>query len=215
MKYGKLMVVSANGRYRVCKCACGKTKKVRVDHLKSGATISCGCVGRTNSRKAKITHGMSHTRVFKIWLGMLDRCKHDRQGHWGRRGIRVCKEWRDSFEAFYRDMGEPPSVRHSIERKNNNGNYEPLNCVWATRKEQARNTTRNTRLTYKGRTATIAEWSEITGLKPSTICVRIYNLKWSIGDALSTPVAAKLPAIKPWIKCEMSRTTWYRKNKQR
>ena len=188
MKYGNLKVLEKDGRYRICKCDCGKKKRVRIDHLKSGATISCGCVGRKNSAKAKITHGMSKTRVFKIWMGMLDRCKNDRDGHWGKRGIIVCKRWRDSFVDFYKDMGEPPTDKHSIDRIDVNGNYEPNNCRWATYKQQARNKRNNTILTLNGYSATLAEWSEITGLKPSTLCVRLYTLGWSAKDALQKPV---------------------------
>lgn len=188
MKYGHLVILEAKGRYRVCRCDCGVIKKVRIDHLKSGATISCGCIGKAHSAAAKITHGMSNTRIFKTWLYMMDRCKNDRQGTYGKRGIRVCRKWRDSFEEFYKDMGDLPSAQHSIDRIDVNGDYEPGNCRWATRIEQARNTRRNTRLILDGHTATIAEWSEITGLKAATICVRLYTLGWSVRDALIKPV---------------------------
>lgn len=188
MKFGSLTILWANGRYRKCRCDCGVEKLVRIDHLKSGAIVSCGCVGKANSAAAKKTHGMSQTKVFKVWLGILDRCKNDRSGNYGKRGIRVCARWRNSFESFLSDVGPMPTPGHSIERKKVNGNYEPDNCIWATRKEQARNTRRNTRLTLDGTSATIAEWSEITGLKASTICVRLYTLGWSVRDALASPV---------------------------
>lgn len=191
MKYGNLTVLEFQGRYRICRCDCGTIKRVRIDHLKDGAIISCGCIGKKNSALAKTKHGMSQTRVFKIWIGMLDRCKNDRQGNYGKRGIIVCQKWKESFEEFYKDMGEPPSKKHSIDRVNVNGNYEPGNCKWSTRTEQARNTTRNTLLTLGNHTATIAEWTDITRIKQSTICVRLYTLGWSVEDALTIPTGQK------------------------
>lgn len=207
--FGSLTVIRDEGRYRVCKCECGVEKRIRIDHLISGATVSCGCVGRRKSAAAKTTHGMSNTRVFKIWLGMIDRCRNDRQGNYGARGIAVCAKWEKSFEAFYADMGDPPSAQHSLDRIDVNGDYEPGNCRWATRNEQARNTTRNTVLTKAGQSMTIAEWSEKTGIKDSTICERIYSLGWSVERALTEP--AKTPRNdKPWLAAGVSRSTWYR-----
>ena len=152
-------------------------------------------------------HGMTSTRVHNIWLGILDRCKNDRAGYYGKRGIQVCDRWR-SFDAFYADMGEPPSSQHSIDRIDVNGHYEPGNCRWATRIEQARNTRANTRLRFMGQELTIAEWSERTGIKPSTICVRLAS-GWSVERALSSPV--RLIRIgAPWKAMGMSRSAWYR-----
>lgn len=213
-EFGQLIVLKKSGKYCLCKCNCGTEKYVRMDHLKSGATKSCGCVGRLNSSLAKTTHGMSHTRIFKIWLGMINRCKNDHSGNYGKRGISVCSRWLDSFDNFYFDMGEPPSTLHSIDRINVNGNYEPNNCQWATRTMQARNTRRNTFLRFRGERKTIAEWAKVTGIKPSTICVRIYNLGWSIDKALSTPSQCRLND-KPWITLGLSRTTYYRRRKAR
>jgi len=159
-------------------------------------------------------HGMSHTRVFKIWLGMIDRCRNDRTGNYGQRGIRVCPQWLDSFENFYSDMGEPPTTRHSIDRKNVNGDYEPDNCRWATRTLQARNTRRNTVLEFHGEKRLIVEWSEETGIKPSTICVRLYNLGWSIEKTLSTPVQQRFRDEKPWKMMGLSRSTYYRRKNE-
>ncbi len=187
MKYGHLVVLESQGRYRICRCDCGTIKKVRIDHLRSGATVSCGCIGRANSAAAKVTHGMTNTHAYKVWCWMLRRCKNDKDAAYGGRGIVICERWRDSFEAFYADMGNPPEGK-SLDRIDVNGNYEPRNCRWANRKEQARNTRRNTYLALNGYTATIAEWSEITGLKPSTICVRLYTLGWSVEDVFTVPV---------------------------
>jgi len=139
---------------------------------------------------------------------MLDRCRNKR-GSYGRRGITVCERWQ-TFEDFFADMGEPPSAEHSIDRIDNNGHYEPGNCRWATRTQQARNTSTNTVLEHDGRAMTIAEWSATTGIKDSTICVRLYDLGWSVARALTTPAAQKLPEPQPWLRVGMSRSAWYR-----
>lgn len=155
------------------------------------------------------THGMSHTRVFKIWLGVLDRCRNDRQGNYGKRGITVCAKWENSFEAFYRDMGEPPSRQHSIDRINVDGNYEPSNCRWASRKEQANNTTRNTILTVNNESHTIAQWCERIGMKPTTLCWRL-SKGMTPESAMSAPVRP-WRINQPWVHEGVSRSTWYRR----
>jgi hypothetical protein len=122
---------------------------------------------------------------------MMERC-HNRSNKdypdYGGRGIRVCERWR-AFAAFFADMGVRPSLAHSIDRyPNNDGNYEPGNCRWATSKEQARNKRNNRILRHGGRAATIAEWAEITGLPGGTIQARVTQLRWSVADALSRPL---------------------------
>lgn len=164
-------------------------------------------VGRTSMRNQP-RHGMSGTRIHRIWSGMLYRCRSGR-GIYGRRGIAVCDRWH-TFENFYADMGRPPSRFHSIDRIDNDGDYEPNNCRWATRTQQARNTSMNTILEHDGREMTIAGWSEETSIKASTICVRIYKLGWTISRALTHPVAKPLPVQRPWEHVGMSRSAWYR-----
>ena len=154
-------------------------------------------------------HGMSRTRVFKTWLGVIDRCRNDRQGNYGKRGIKVCDRWLASFENFYADMGDPTSPKHSIDRINVHGDYSPGNCRWATRKEQARNTTRNTLLELNGISATIAEWSEKTGIKPATICRRLAH-GYSVQSALTSPVR-QWRLNSPWVSEGISRSEWYRR----
>ena len=154
-------------------------------------------------------HGKSGTRVHNLWLGIIARCQDDCDENYGARGIKVCERWLD-FNLFFEDMGYPPTNEHSIDRIDVNGNYQPDNCRWATRIEQARNTRRNTFLNHNGKSATIAEWSEITGIKAPTICKRIYDYGWSVDKALTTEPQKKLPGIKPWIVDGMSRSSWYR-----
>lgn len=125
-----------------CVCSCGKEKWVRSTHLVTGRSTSCGCF-RTETTVARFTtHGATGTPEYKSWLGMIERCentKHREFKYWGGRGIRVCARWRHSFGNFLQDMGErPPGT--SIDRyPNNDGNYEPGNCRWATVEQQANN----------------------------------------------------------------------------
>jgi hypothetical protein len=149
-KFGRLEVISfsciqnGNSLWN-CKCDCGKEKVVAACHLKSGHTSSCGCLlSETTSSRSK-THGESvfaaNTKEYRIWNHMKTRCSNPRSNRFNRyggRGITVCDRWKNSFENFLFDMGRCPEGM-SIDRIENNGNYEPDNCKWSTAKEQAAN----------------------------------------------------------------------------
>lgn len=125
-----------------CKCSCGETKTVASRHLLRRSIKSCGCILKERLVKEKTTHGMSKTRVYNVWCKMISRCEvstNNRYNRYGGRGITVCERWRNSFELFLEDMGEPPTNKHSLDRINNDGNYCKENCRWATYKEQANN----------------------------------------------------------------------------
>jgi len=107
---------------------------------------------------------------------------------YGGRGITVCKEWRRSFEVFYADMGPRPSKDHSVERKDNNGNYEPNNCKWATRSEQARNMRVTNFLPFRGEMVALPTVAEAVGLKPNTLYYRLFVYGWSLERALNQGV---------------------------
>lgn len=136
---------SKGGKCRfLCRCDCGNEKTIFSCHLIGHKITSCGCfrvehcrgIGSTNT-----THGMTETPEYRTWANMLDRCYNKRHKSflvYGGRGIKVCERWRTSFEAFMEDIGPRPD-NHSIERVNNNGHYEPDNCIWATRSQQQRN----------------------------------------------------------------------------
>lgn len=148
-RFNRLLVVDeagwyfwakGNKRYRLwkCKCECGAEKIAKSGDLTTGRLQSCGCLQQEN----RTLHGMYKTRVYRIWHGIKMRCYQPNQTgyhQYGGRGIKMCDSWRGSFMAFYKDMGNPPSDYHSIDRIDVNGNYEPSNCRWATRTAQQRN----------------------------------------------------------------------------
>ena len=135
----------------------------------------------------KTTHGASKTRTYQAWHQMRQRClnpRHRAYPSYGGRGITICQRWLDSFEAFLEDLGEPPDNR-SLDRIDNDGNYEPGNCRWASRSEQQRNKRDNRLVTYDGMTKCLTEWAEDTGIDRATIRGRLRR-GWTVAAALTT-----------------------------
>jgi len=125
-----------------CKCECGNEIITKLFYLTNGETKSCGCLNLELIKKRSITHNLSKTKEYKNWLHMKERCYNSNTKgyeYWGGRGIKVCDKWLNSFENFLSDMGERPTLKHSIDRIDNNGNYEPSNCRWATPHQQSQN----------------------------------------------------------------------------
>ena len=175
----------------LCRCACGTERVLYGMALRHGYSRSCGCLKIEETVRRSTKHGHSplngSSPTYHSWAGMIARCtnpKHSSYRRYGGRNISVCKQWFD-FVNFLADMGEKPQGR-SIERRDRHGNYEPKNCYWATPTQQARNKSNNTLLTLNGKTKTIAEWAEITGLHYSAISYRIHH-GWSHERALTTP----------------------------
>lgn len=203
--FGRLTVVKEGhstsvGTSWLCLCFCGKEHTVRGANLISGSVTSCGCYakealarGREKALKTVITHGAfingANPASYSSWHAMMHRCydpKNYKFHNHGGRGITVCERWKDYLN-FKEDMGEPTEGL-SLERIDNDGNYEPSNCKWATRKEQGRNKRNNRLLTYKGETKCMAEWCEIFNINFSTLDSRLRYSKWSVEKALTTPV---------------------------
>ena len=134
---------------------------------------------------------MTGTSEHNIWRAIKARCHSVGSvsyAWYGGRGIRVCERWFDSFENFFADMGPRPSKAHSVDRIDNDGNYEPGNCRWATRKEQQRNKRNNRLITYNGETMCLEAWADRLGIGWATIHERL-DRGWSVADALSRPIA--------------------------
>ena len=130
-------------------------------------------------------HGLSYSRIYRIWVQMKARCNNPKTAHYDRyggRGIKVCPAW-DDFNAFLADLGHPPD-KYTLERADNNGPYSPENCHWATRKEQANNTARNIYMTHEGLTMSLMQWSERSGVNYSTVLGR-HKLGWPPERVLS------------------------------
>jgi hypothetical protein len=182
-------------RMAVFKCSCGVISIVSVKHVKSGDTQSCGCFAieqvkkRSIGNKSRLRHGGCGSREHVSWKSMRSRCLNENvkaYADYGGRGISVCERW-DSFENFIEDMGPRPSGT-SIDRVDNNGNYEPGNCRWATRKQQSNNTRRNTFIEVNGVSKTISQWSMHYGVNVKCIIKRLSRPHiWSAEAAVSTP----------------------------
>lgn len=152
--------------------------------------------GQTRSRKCirpYKMHGLSYAPDFYTWKSMMSRCrdpKNPSYHHYGARGIRVCQRWIESPQAFFDDMGPRPSSRHSLDRIDNDGNYEPGNCRWATPQQQMVNRRVNRHVTHDGVTRTISEWASSVGMSRGVLRHRI-ALGWDFAKALSTPSRRK------------------------
>jgi hypothetical protein len=125
-----------------CLCDCGTSRVVLGRSLTSGTCKSCGCLNLEVAISSNTKHGMSRTAIYHAWVAMIERCdnpKNKAYKNYGGRGITVCERWRESVANFVADMGPRPSKRHTLDRINNDGNYEPTNCRWATWDVQSRN----------------------------------------------------------------------------
>lgn len=147
-RFGRLCVLRRAGAYKSgnviweCACDCGNVTRATGTDLKAGRILSCGCYRKENGGSAQATHRLTRTPEYAAWSAMKHRCSNpaNRFFHrYGGRGVSVCERWWESFENFFADMGSRPSGRHSIDRINNNGNYEPNNCRWATHRQQCEN----------------------------------------------------------------------------
>lgn len=195
-RFGYLSVLDFSHTYKghsywLCVCECGGHTVVRGSHLKSGNVTSCGC------RKGNITHYKSGTRLYAIWNNMRERCRNPKTKeypYYGGRGIKVCDEWLNNFQAFY-DWAmvngydeTAPRGQCTIDRIDNDGNYCPENCRWTTAKVQANNTRRTRFIELDGERHSVTEWARRLGINQSTISMRLNKYGWSAEKALRTEV---------------------------
>ncbi len=167
-RYASLTALSMSGKEAsgdmkwIFRCDCGKEFEANGYYARSGKIINCPTCASERTRLSNLKHGLSESQEFKIWTGMLTRCYNKNSksyATYGGNGIEVCDRWKKSFENFLSDMGKRPSKQHSIDRINNEGNYTPENCRWATQKEQANNKSNNVKITIDGVTKTLSDWS--------------------------------------------------------
>lgn len=178
--YGRLTVVRlVEGKRRLwlCRCSCGGAVRTSSWNIRSGFVVSCGCRKKEHLVSMSSTHGDSKSAEYKAWENMISRCECTKAPYYkdyGGRGIEVCKRWRESYGAFLEDMGRKPSPKHELDRfPDNDGDYEPGNCRWATRSQQLNNLRCTLRLTIDGETRSVTEWARISGIHPATIKARI------------------------------------------
>lgn len=173
-------------RFARVQCDCGSPPRYsRIDGLTSGKAQSCGCLHKERVTK----HGEWNNPLFGIWKGMVNRCTNPvdkRYSRYGGRGINVCERWLD-IHNFISDMSEGYEKGLQIDRKDNNGNYEPSNCQWATTKQQTRNYSRNVIIEHDGKKLCAVDWALEVNIPAKTICERIRN-GWSRTKALTVPV---------------------------
>lgn len=200
-KFGRLMFLKeetpkgskGNIRRGLFLCDCGKTTIVCIHDARCGHTSSCGCFHTERQRAAKShgeTIGRNYSPEYRAWKAMKGRC-YDKNNinysNYGGRGIVVCEKWLNNFQAFLADVGRKPTPKHTIDRIDVNGNYEPSNVQWATKREQMRNTRNVHPVTINGSTRLICEWAEISGVPEESISSRLRK-GWEPEKAVFYPV---------------------------
>ena len=198
-RHGMLVVVrelpTVKGKSRcLCRCDCGTEVEVNNYDLRSGNTMSCGCLQRKRTSDSNRTHGGSRTRLYHIWTNMKERCywsSWPTYENYGARGIRMCPEWKNDFAAFRSwALSHGYDKTLTIERKDVDLGYSPDNCCWIPRAQQAKNRTMNRYVTIDGETMCLAEAARLYGVRPTVAQARVRTLRWDPIKAVSTPVRA-------------------------
>lgn len=196
-RFGRLAVSALYGSDKngnakwVCRCDCGNERIVYAQSLKAAATTSCGCFAKEVVSAANIKHGMSGTNEYKAWHMMVQRCTNPKNHKWARyggRGITVCERWL-SFENFREDMG-PRTPGLTVDRRDNDGNYEPGNCRWATPMEQGNNRGNHRHVQVGGERLTATQASRRLGPNKHTVSRRLRD-GWTVERAVSQPLNHK------------------------
>lgn len=196
-KSGRLTVIEfydygKNGNSRwLCKCECGNTSVVSGTYIKYKKTLSCGCLTKERVSEATKTHGMSNSPIYPEYRNMKKRC-YDENAHnykwYGGRGIKMCDRWLDDIHNFYDDVSILPHFReegYTLDRIDNDGDYEPNNVRWATKSEQCNNRRSNLIYEYEGKDRTLKEISDITGLPYKVLHKRLKTFGWEPERAFS------------------------------
>lgn len=196
--FGRLIALGPIGRSPhghivwLMQCDCGNTSAVMNINLWNGTTLSCGCLSRENTSRRSKTHGMTNTQLYSVRNGIIDRCTNpgcDSYADYGGRGITICDEWRHDFQAFYDHVSGLPHCGekgYSLDRIDNDGNYEPGNVRFATQSEQNRNQRTNRLITYKGETKCLTEWALELQVGRGMLDCRL-RAGWSIERAFTEP----------------------------
>ena len=194
-RFGRLVVTAAaprrpatRHRFWRCQCDCGATSVADGSNLKNGHTRYCGCLMRDTSALVNFIHAKTRTTEFTTWVSMRQRCANPNNHafkDYGARGITIDAHWA-TFDQFLKDMGKKPSPEHSLDRIDNNGHYEPSNCRWATHTTQTNNSRKNVRVEFMGKTQTLGAWARETGIKRSTLWMRLFKYGWSPQRALQS-----------------------------
>lgn len=199
-RFGRLVVLACAGKNRYnrllwhCRCDCGRDTTVIGNHLRNGNTQSCGCLHRDTVIARITTHGMTHTRTYRLWRGMINRCmnpKADNYARYGGKGVTVCDEWRTDFQSFYDHVSVLPQfgkAGYSLDRINNEHGYEPGNVRWATASQQNRNKQASRLISWNGKSQCLADWATELNLPERILADRLGKLGWDAARAFSTPV---------------------------
>lgn len=182
----------------VCRCDCGKVKTIRAIHLRSGRSGSCGCLQKEIASATGLKHGDHKSPMYDVWTQMIQRCENPNNKafkNYGARGIKVCAEWHE-YAAFLRDMGPTYQPGLTIDRRDNDGNYEAGNCRWVTNKVNCRNQQRSVLVDWNGVQTSLNDLAELHSVKLLTAYSR-YRIKgWTLRQSLgldSAPVAIRQP----------------------
>lgn len=174
-------------------CDCGKECNGDVSRVFLDRKKSCGCLRADWPRVAKAKHRKCASDEYRAWAGLKNRClnkNNQKYSSYGGRGIRICDRWEKDFQAFFDDMGKKPSSKHSIDRIDNEGDYSPENCRWATAEQQSRNRRSNRLIEYEGEIKTLAEWADLLKINRTVLYAR-FKSGWSVERALTQPLRGK------------------------
>lgn len=204
LRFGNLVVLrraGSQGRYAawMCHCDCGVERVVSGANLRRGRIKSCN-VNNHRWRFKRVEPGITtlYKSEYQSWRNMLDRCTNPeskKYAHYGARGITICERWSE-FKNFMLDMGRKPDPKFTIEREDVNGNYEPTNCQWISRKDQGRNKRNSVFVTYQGKKMLLIDIVEELGLSRNNVYQRL-NLGWTLAQAIALPNGSAINRGRP------------------